>query len=201
MLGERIRIRRRELGLTLVQVAERADLSHPFLSQIERGLAQPSMASLHRVAQALGVTQDWLLATAATMSTDQPVAVQRAHEGLAVPHEGKGSARQLLSAPGHFVPTEFSYQSPEFEDFFFQHDGVEFVYIVAGILEVQLEGELYTLGQGDCLRYPGTMAHRWRSGQPSPTRVLMIHPNPAAPSGGPVPQGRFTKRDAHVTRP
>ena len=36
-----IRARRKGLGLTLVQLADRADLSHPFLSQLERGLVRP----------------------------------------------------------------------------------------------------------------------------------------------------------------
>jgi transcriptional regulator with XRE-family HTH domain len=191
LLGERIRARRRELGLTLVQVAERADLSHPFVSQIERGRAQPSMASLHRLARALGVTQDWLLAAGRPFSADQLVAVQRAGKSLVVSHAGRGTARQLLSAPGHFVPTEFSYDSQDFEEFF-QHDGVEFVYVAQGALEVELGGgvdgagsELYVLDAGDCLRYPGSVPHRWRSAQRSPTRVLMIHPDLTA-SGGEV---------------
>jgi transcriptional regulator with XRE-family HTH domain len=43
-MGATLRELRRRNGLTLVQLAERTDLSHSFLSQIERGLAQPSMS-------------------------------------------------------------------------------------------------------------------------------------------------------------
>ena len=45
-LGARIRHHRRQLGLTLVEVAGQAGISQPFLSQIERGKAAPSMATL-----------------------------------------------------------------------------------------------------------------------------------------------------------
>ncbi len=61
-IGSRIRELRRRRGLTLVRLAERTDLSHPFLSQLERGHARPSMVSLERIATALGTTQVELLA-------------------------------------------------------------------------------------------------------------------------------------------
>ena len=53
-IGSRIRRLRHARGLTLVQVAESAELSHPFLSQLERGLARPSIGSLEKIARALG---------------------------------------------------------------------------------------------------------------------------------------------------
>ena len=53
---------RKEGGLTLVELARLTDLSHPFLSQIERGLARPSMNSLHRISEALGTNASRLLA-------------------------------------------------------------------------------------------------------------------------------------------
>ena len=59
-LGTRIRERRRALGLSLVRLAAMTDLSHPFLSQVERGHARPSVTSLQRIAAALGVDAGWL---------------------------------------------------------------------------------------------------------------------------------------------
>lgn len=53
-IGARIRERRLARGLTLVQLAGIAELSHPFLSRIERGRARPSMVSLERIARAIG---------------------------------------------------------------------------------------------------------------------------------------------------
>jgi transcriptional regulator with XRE-family HTH domain len=174
-LGERIRSRRRERGLTLVEVAERANLSHPFLSQVERGRAQPSMSSLFRIARALGVTQDWLLAAGGPSTATEPVAVLRQDEGISVPATGDGVARQLLAEPGRFIPTEFVNPGTSFQEFF-EHEGVEFVYIAQGALDVELgDGRLITLATGECMRYPGSIPHRWRAARPGPTRVLMIH--------------------------
>ena len=54
-LGARIRQRRREMDLVLTELAEMCDISISFLSQIERDQANPSISTLHEVANALGV--------------------------------------------------------------------------------------------------------------------------------------------------
>ena len=92
-LGARIRHHRRQLGLTLVEVADQAGISQPFLSQIERGKAAPSMSTLEGLAHALGTTQAHLLdavtaggasdtgGTGRGPSHPERVGVQRATEG------------------------------------------------------------------------------------------------------------------------
>ncbi len=55
MIGERINARRTELGLSLRALAQEVDLTASFLSQIERDQADPSIKSLRRIADALGV--------------------------------------------------------------------------------------------------------------------------------------------------
>src|ERR1700741_4662645 len=54
-LGARVRELRHERGLTLKALGRSAGLSHPFLSQLERGLARPSVSSVERIATALNV--------------------------------------------------------------------------------------------------------------------------------------------------
>lgn len=55
-LGDRIRARRVGLGLTLASVAERAGLSLPYVSNLERGRGNPTLESLTALAKALEVT-------------------------------------------------------------------------------------------------------------------------------------------------
>lgn len=52
-LGERIRARRTALGLTLAQVADAAQLSIPYVSNLERGRGNPTLSALRSVAEAL----------------------------------------------------------------------------------------------------------------------------------------------------
>ena len=72
-LGAHLRELRKARGLTLTQLAEAATLSHPFLSQLERGLARPSMASLERLARALGTSRVELIAASEPPRPDQTV--------------------------------------------------------------------------------------------------------------------------------
>ncbi len=52
-LGRRLRRRRQELGRTLAEVAETADISTPYLANLERGRGNPTMDVLGRIAAAL----------------------------------------------------------------------------------------------------------------------------------------------------
>ena len=61
LLGKRIAKRRRELGLTQVQVNEMAGLSDKYLSNIETARSIPSIDVLMRICEALSVTPDYLL--------------------------------------------------------------------------------------------------------------------------------------------
>ena len=63
-LGEFLRAQRQLAGLSLRQLAELARVSNPYLSQVERGLHEPSLRVLTSLAQALGIPPQHLLAYA-----------------------------------------------------------------------------------------------------------------------------------------
>jgi transcriptional regulator with XRE-family HTH domain len=69
-LGDLIRSQRRLANLSLRQLAELAQVSNPYLSQIERGLHQPSLRVLVAIAEALGMPPDTLLARAGMLRED-----------------------------------------------------------------------------------------------------------------------------------
>ena len=62
-LGNKIRALRQRLKLTLDETSTIAGISKPFLSQVERGRATPSITSLVRIAKALGVTMQYFIDT------------------------------------------------------------------------------------------------------------------------------------------
>ena len=64
LLGQRVRVLRRARGLTLRQLADASGLSLRFLSQVEAGHANPSLASLRELSQSLGVAVVQLVAEA-----------------------------------------------------------------------------------------------------------------------------------------
>jgi transcriptional regulator with XRE-family HTH domain len=72
-LGEYIRLQRQMADLSLRGMADLTKVSNAYLSQIERGLHQPSLRVLQAIAEALDIPADALLAQAGVMSpSDQP---------------------------------------------------------------------------------------------------------------------------------
>ena len=70
VLGAFIRSRRKLANLSLRQLAERTRLSNPYLSQIERGLHQPSVRVIRLIADALNVSAETLLIQAGLLQGD-----------------------------------------------------------------------------------------------------------------------------------
>lgn len=71
-LGQFIREQRKAAQLSLRALAERADVSNPYLSQIERGLHEPSVRVLNSIAQALNLSAETLLRQAGALGPDEP---------------------------------------------------------------------------------------------------------------------------------
>lgn len=172
-LGARIRALRQSRGMTLTQVAAQAELSHSFLSQVERGIERMSMTSLFRVAQALGTTQQALLTDDAEAAprTDGAVHVFRASE--ATPLDAGGSPVRVLARDHpQFVPMIMS--GTFSEDLWWVHDEEEFVYVLEGRLVVVLDDQEYALEAGDAVYYHGGIRHRWRTEPGETVRVLNV---------------------------
>ena len=55
MFGEAIRKHRKKAGLTQERLAERADMHHNFIGEVERGNMECSLTSMVKIAKALGV--------------------------------------------------------------------------------------------------------------------------------------------------
>lgn len=71
-LGAFIRSQRELARLSLRQLAQMTSLSHPYLSQVERGLHQPSVRVLKLIAEALNVSAETLLMQAGLLSGNDP---------------------------------------------------------------------------------------------------------------------------------
>lgn len=78
-LGEFIAAQRRAAEMSLRQLAERAGISNPYVSQIERGLRKPSAEVLQQLAHALSVSADTLYERAGFLDPDEvrPTSVER----------------------------------------------------------------------------------------------------------------------------
>ncbi|MBL0887963.1 helix-turn-helix domain-containing protein [Myceligenerans indicum] len=171
-LGASIRARRRQLGLTIVQVAGQASLSHPFLSQVERGLARPSLDSLGRIALALGTSQIELM-SGSTIDAGVP-GVQVSRSDATTGTYGKEQARILVHGDTRFTPIDVRGTHQERGEYHI-HGEDEFVTVLLGTVDVDLGDDgVFTLGVDESLYFPGGTRHRWGSHDGEPYRLLVV---------------------------
>lgn len=174
-LGRRVRRERRRRGWALKELSERSGVSFGSVSELERGLGNPSLLSLQRIADALGVTTAALL----EIDSEEPMVVRADARPLLPGEPGRAAdeqaVRELLSprsqAALHLIRTTLP---PGFsnEGHGFRHLGVEAVVVLQGTLEVVHGTTRTTLAIGDAMTYPCSTLHWWRNLDPDPTVVL-----------------------------
>jgi transcriptional regulator with XRE-family HTH domain len=163
-LGARVRELRRSRGLTLKALGREAGLSHPFLSQLERGLARPSVGSVERIAQALEVPVSSLWARPPLESATVVRRPEDAGDGVRTILSGRTALRMQERSGGPKTwPAE-----PE------TTTGEVCVYVVRGVLEVDLEGTVHALHEGDSVLFDGSVPHRLRRRGGPNTRALYV---------------------------
>jgi transcriptional regulator with XRE-family HTH domain len=172
-VGSAIRERRLARELTLVSLAELAGLSQPFLSQVENGRAQPSMESLYRIATALGTTPQALFGDR-DPSALAPATARADDPGVtAIDTAGESLRRLLLPGDAPFHVVELVGLATDFLESW-HHEGFEALYVLAGPIEVEVDGALTELATGDFFSYPAHLPHRYRSTLGRAARVLLI---------------------------
>ncbi|MEV8267672.1 cupin domain-containing protein [Microbacterium sp. NPDC076911] len=171
-LGSRIRALRKSRGMTLMQAATEAGLSHSFLSQVERGLERLSMSSLYRVARTLGTTQQALLTAEPDERPRGDFHVFRGEAASPV-DAGSGAVTVLAQQRARFLPMIFAGEFPE-DGLWWQHDEEEFVYILEGELIVTIDDKVATLEAGDATYFESGVRHKWRTSPGKPCRALVV---------------------------
>jgi transcriptional regulator with XRE-family HTH domain len=161
VLGERIRSRRKELGLSLRALGEEIGVTASFLSQIERDLASPSINTLRRLAEALGTPIFQFLADSQDKS---PVVRQGARIQITLPHSRL--AYQLLTPDlnrkmevflAELEPGQSNIALP------LSQPTEECILVLGGRLRVELEDATYELETGDSIYFEGILLRRLQS--------------------------------------
>ena len=170
-LGQRLRARRRELGLTLKEVADGAGLSVGFISQVERGLAAPSISSLAGVARVLGTHISEFLSQP---KGDLPYTLRDKRPLYSVERSGLQYERISASFPGSALSSVITHEPPGYRSEPIRHEGEELFYILDGELTVEIEEMRTILKAGDSIHFASTRRHSaWNHGT-APAVVLHV---------------------------
>lgn len=172
-VGRRLRELRNERRLSIRALAERSRLNVNTLSMIENGKTSPSVSTLQQVATALKVP---ITSFFEAETLPRRIVIQKAstHQTATFAHGtladlGVGfSSRELEPFMVNLEPGANSGEMP------IVHTGLEFVYCLEACITYEVEGEKYTLEEGDSLLFEAHLPHRWFNGGNTPTRSLLI---------------------------
>jgi transcriptional regulator with XRE-family HTH domain len=178
-IGREVRAQRRLRGVTVADLAQGAGLSVGMLSKIENGLTSPSLKTLETLSRALGVP---LTTFFRRYEETRGASFVRAGEGLAIERAGTRAGHQY-SLLGH-VPENSSGVTvepylitlTERSDVFpaFQHDGMEFLYMLEGEVDYRHGERTYRMRPGDSLCFDADSPHGPEALVALPARYLSI---------------------------
>src|SRR5512135_2816590 len=172
-VGGRLRELREARSTSMRALAARSGLSANALSMIERGRTSPSVSTLYKLADALGVP---ITEFFAPDTEKRNVLMIKADERTRVPFthgvwEGLGGEKFSGRVEPFVLTLENGASSGPHP---MVHTGHEFVYCLRGQLEYLVERDLFELGPGDSLLFAAQLHHRWRNPGSTVTNALVV---------------------------
>jgi transcriptional regulator with XRE-family HTH domain len=188
-LGPRLRQVRKRSGLTLQAVADRTGLSKSFVSQVESGASNPSLASLKKIGDALGIPLAALVDGyhgGERTLRQEPARADAASMAVRVVRRNR---RKMLTWPGAHGRTylltpdlqrqlevTLSVWKPGYTTGHepYAHVGEEFGLVLEGRFEVTVGDQTFVLTEGDTISFPSQLPHKSRVLGRRPATTLWV---------------------------
>jgi len=170
-LGQKIKARRKKMELSLRELAGQVSLTASFLSQVERGLASPSIDSLRAISKALDVPVFHFLIE---MEGYNPVIRKEERRQLILPQAN--ITYELLTPVNRKMEIVHATLEPTDGDIpLIEHRHTEeCIYVLEGELEVELSDDRYMLKAGDAIYFDGALLRRLSGRGGKTVRYLAI---------------------------
>lgn len=176
-IGREVRRFREKLNITISELAKAAQMSAGMLSKIENGATSPSLSSLQSLSRALQVPVTSLFRS---FEEVRDATFVRAGEGLKIERRGTraGHQYQLLghTRDGPLIVEPYLVTLTETSDVFpvFQHEGIEFLYMLEGEVGYRHGDTVYRLMPGDSLFFDADVPHGPEELRRLPIRFLSV---------------------------
>lgn len=178
-IGHQVRAYRKKLGVTVMDLAAATGMSVGMLSKIENGNTSPSLTTLQALSRALGVPLTELFRT-----FEEPKSATFVKAGQGVNAERRGTrAGHQYSLLGHIdnntsgvIVEPYLITLTKDSDVFptFQHEGMEFLYMLDGEVVYRHSESLYLMQAGDSLFFDADAPHGPEQLVKLPARYLSI---------------------------
>jgi transcriptional regulator with XRE-family HTH domain len=194
-LGAKLKEIRRGQGVTLQQIADQTGLSKRFVSQIETGAANPSIGSLKKITDVLGVPLGALFTNGENGSSD-PTAVSGYVNGAMSHSVDPGgevrvvrrNRRKMLIEPGKkgkmYLLTPDLQRKLEVilgeeepgnaDEEWYSHVGEECGFVLEGRYEVSVGDRVFVLEAGDSIYFPSHLPHKTRVLGDEPVKTIWV---------------------------
>ncbi len=176
-IGSQVREYRKQLQMTVADLAKQSDLSPGMLSKIERGITSPSLNTLAAIASALNVP---VTAFFRKYEEQRDCTFVRSGEGLEIERHGS-RAGHIYRLLGHSIGGKVNAEpylitlTDESEVFpLFQHQGQEFIYMLEGEVIYRHANQTYHLRPGDSLFFDADAPHGPESLESLPIRFIAV---------------------------
>jgi transcriptional regulator with XRE-family HTH domain len=176
-IGREVREFRRKLNMTVSELAALANMSTGMLSKIENGQTSPSLATLQELSRALQVP---VTAFFRKFEEERNATFVKAGMGLTIERRGTraGHQYQLL---GHSLARNLAVEPylitlSKGSDVFpvFQHEGIEFIYMLDGEVGYRHGDKIYPLTPGDSLFFDADVPHGPEELKKLPIRFISV---------------------------
>jgi hypothetical protein len=172
-IGEKIKNLRTILGLTQEELAERAELTKGFISQLERGLTSPSVSSLEDVLEALGTN----ISDFFKEEKNERVVFSKKDAFETIFENGKSKLQWIVpnAQKNKMEPIIITLDSEKsFSRTYEPFEGEEFGYVLKGKIELKLGSEIYILKEGQCFYTTGNFKRSIHNLSKKESKVLWI---------------------------
>ncbi len=193
-IGKSIREYRKKKSMTLKQLAEKADISISFLSELERGVSNLSMASLKKIAQALEISvlglrengessESEILKIKSDEMPDEKkyvtdVKVVRSKRRIKIEFPGYAAVSELLTPDFNRQMEALCIKlEPGFDsglEPIIDPRGEKFLFMLEGTADIKVYNEVYTLDKGDTIYYPANAPLQFKNISSITVEVIIV---------------------------
>jgi len=175
-IGKNISRLRKEQGLSQRDLADKAGITHSAISSIENGKVSPSVSSLQKIVNVFSLS----LSEFFTLEQPQGEEVKVVVKPEQLIEIGSSSVSMKLVSRGNksqvigFLIEEYSpYSTTGREEI--EHEGEEVGTILQGELELEYNGEIYQLRQGESYIIDTTLPHKFTNRTDKPCKLISAH--------------------------